>query len=332
MSWVFGVPLDHRFLYGPNLRIRRGHDRRFVVYPNKKKGGGRAVTLTPLPVLNEVRGRLAVVAPHMDDEVIGCGALLASLSGTHPISVYFFGEGLGSFSPEFVAERGRNTLMEMRKDEAFRATGTLGISPDRISFGDFQEWQFQRQRAGLRDAVFAWLDAVQPSVVLAPFHLDCHADHTVLSSLVYQWIARHPKVRLLEYFVYYRLRLIPGGDMRRLIRPSHLSAAPSSARFAQLKEKALRAYVSQTTRFDPSWERPVLDEAYILNLVSDTEMFFGTEGEKRSTLIRWHPYARAISGWQFRLKGIRDRLRGRSRRVAGRSAAPAGATGRGRSS
>ncbi len=257
-----------------------------------------------------ISGPVAVVAPHMDDEVIGCGALLASLADRRePVHLFFAGEGLGSFAPGFVAGRGRDELIDMRRDEACKAAEGLGISGDRVTCGGFREWRFARDRDALRRGVHDWLDRVGPSIVLAPFRFDCHPDHTTISALTREWTDRHPDVSMLEYFVYHQLRLIPGGDMRGLIRPDFLFAGPGGA-FAARKEQALRAYVSQVTTFDPARPGPVLDAAFMAGLAKDPELYLDAGGQPLAWIMRRYRYAGLVSQWQFRLKLIHHRLKG----------------------
>lgn len=272
--------------------------------------GRLSAVIDEVQPLVDSRGPVAVIAPHMDDEVIGCGALLASLAARNEIvHLYFAGEGLGSFSPGFVAGRGFDDLIAVRRAEALKAAECLGIGAGLVTFGGFREWRFARDRDALRQGVHDWLDRVAPVIVLAPFRLDCHPDHTGLSALTRAWADRHPTVRVLEYFVYHHLRLIPGGDMRGLIRPDCLAAGPGGP-FIARKEKALRAYVSQVTNYDPARPGPVLDDAFIAGMVKDPELYLDAGGQPLSRIMRRHRYAKLVSNWQFRLKWIRHRLKG----------------------
>ncbi len=255
-------------------------------------------------------GPVAVIAPHMDDEVIGCGALLASLAARNEsIHVFFAGEGLGSFSPRFVADRGRDRLIDMRYEEAITALGYLGVGPGAVTCGGFREWRFSSNRNALQARLDDWLNVVCPAVVLAPFRLDCHPDHTIIGRLAHSWVSKRADVRLLEYFVYHRLRLIPGGDMRGLIQ-SHYLRAHRDTSFCKQKEEALRAYVSQVTSIDPVRRIKVLDDAFIAAMVHDAECYLDAGGEPLAKAMRHYCFARQVSYWQFRLKRMRHRLKG----------------------
>jgi LmbE family N-acetylglucosaminyl deacetylase len=80
------------------------------------------------------------------------------------------------------------------------------------------------------------------------------------------------RAELNEYFIYYRSRLLPAGDIRQYIHPQHLVAVNIEAVLAQ-KRAALDCFKSQTTRFytwqsRPNLTKPLLDE------VSRTPEFF----------------------------------------------------------
>lgn len=255
----------------------------------------------------ETSGPVAVTVPHMDDEALGCGALLASLAGRRDVRLFFCGDGLGSFSRGFVRARGAEALKAERKQETLRAIAHLGVSPDRAAFADRTEWTFGRQFDALSGALGMWLDLIQPSVVLAPFRLDCHPDHLALNRAVRAWSARNPSTRLAEYFVYYRLRLLPGGDMRKLIRPDLLEGGDPGP-FADAKARALREYVTQATVYDPAWAKPVLSDGFIRDAAADAEYYLNSTAipAGNSAWMRHASRAKLVHQIEPRLKRVKD--------------------------
>ena len=225
--------------------------------------------------LPDLHGPVAVTIPHMDDEVIGCGALLASIPDKRDVHFFFCGDGLGSFTSGFLRAYGREKLMALRKAEALSALAALGYANPDVTFADMEEWRYRQNQDQLRSHLNAWLDQVNPKVVLTPFRMDCHRDHLALSQIARDWVARRPDVLGLEYFVYFHLRLLPKGDMRRQIAPEYLFVADTRP-FSALKKKALAAYVSQATLFDPAWVKPVLSDGFIQQVAHGEEVFFQT--------------------------------------------------------
>jgi len=253
----------------------------------------------------------------MDDETIGCGAFLASLPRKDDIHFYFCGDGLGSFSSAFVEQYGMGKLKELRKQEARNALAALGIPSGHVYFADRPEWTFQAQREEINLSLTEWLNRTQPSVLLTTFRMDCHPDHLALSRITRAWAEGHPAVKLLEFFVYYQLRMLPGGDMRKLIKPSHLIASPSLEQSAT-KENALRAYVSQTTRFEPEWARPVLDDTFIRRVVQGEELLLDSKSIRTDTAwMRHQAYAYCVNYLEPWLKRLKHRSAGAIRSIIG---------------
>src|ERR1700712_4437889 len=75
-------------------------------------------------------GTCLILAPHPDDESLGCGGLIAACvaAGPPPI-VVILTDGAGSHhSPSYPPER----LRAVREQEARQAVAHLGLPPDRI--------------------------------------------------------------------------------------------------------------------------------------------------------------------------------------------------------
>ena len=78
-------------------------------------------------------GPTLVVAPHPDDESLGCGGALALLEAAGiPAHVLFVSDGTGSHvdSPSFPPAR----LRALREAEALAALARLGLAADRATF------------------------------------------------------------------------------------------------------------------------------------------------------------------------------------------------------
>jgi N-acetylglucosamine malate deacetylase 1 len=124
--------------------------------------------------------RVLVLAPHMDDETIGCGGTLAlhAQRGAQ-ITVVFLTDGrkgssaLGTLKGAEL-ERGRAELMQTRRREAAQALERLGIQHMvclDAEDGALSEntWAAERLRAVLLET--------RPQLVYVPFYLEEHADH-----------------------------------------------------------------------------------------------------------------------------------------------------------
>jgi N-acetylglucosamine malate deacetylase 1 len=130
---------------------------------------------------------IVVLAPHMDDEVIGCGgALYQHIRNGADVTVVFLTDGragsrkLAHISGEERKQHQR-TLIEVRKKEARRAAIMLGIKE--TIFLDAEEanltstWEIQQK-------VRRILDVLCPDLVYLPFFLEEHPDHRAVSRIL----------------------------------------------------------------------------------------------------------------------------------------------------
>jgi LmbE family N-acetylglucosaminyl deacetylase len=135
-------------------------------------------------------GRIAVLAPHMDDEVIGCGGTLAlHVAAGADVTVVFLTDGSQGSTDATPGEAVR--LTATRKQEAERALRELGVT--KIVFLDGQDGGLG---AGPNHAVIgglrAALEAVRPDIVYLPFFLEEHPDHRAASALLGRAVAGTP--------------------------------------------------------------------------------------------------------------------------------------------
>jgi LmbE family N-acetylglucosaminyl deacetylase len=131
-------------------------------------------------------GRVMVLAPHMDDEIIGCGGAIArhAQAGAQ-IQVVFLTDGRYGFAvDQFTGEERKRKEMEViaaRKDEARRALDVLGIKD--LVFLDAIDGKLAEATdvAGrLREA----LEKFRPDVVYLPCFLEQHPDHRAASAVL----------------------------------------------------------------------------------------------------------------------------------------------------
>ena len=132
-------------------------------------------------VVDKPEGKRALVlSPHFDDDVIGCGGTLHKhiLSGDEVTVIYFTDGRKGD--PDFEDKR---TLEMIRKEEARRATGILGI--DDLIFLDEPETRLKANR-GLLKILSEIFDRLTPDLVYLPSFLENHIDHLELNRIFFR--------------------------------------------------------------------------------------------------------------------------------------------------
>ena len=140
-------------------------------------------------------GRVLVVAPHPDDESLGCGGLLALLAaaGQEP-QVVFVTDGAGSHpnSAAYPPER----LRAIREAEAVEALGRLGVPERSAHFLRHPDSALplpgSEAFADAAQEVLAHLRRLCPDTVLVAWRRDPHCDHEDA------WRLFHAAARQLE--------------------------------------------------------------------------------------------------------------------------------------
>ena len=151
-------------------------------------------------------GRVVVVAPHPDDESLGCGGLLALLAARgQAAAVIVMTDGARSH-PNSAAYPGPR-LAALREKETCAAVVALGLPEEAIHFLRYPDCGLPApESAEFAEAAMALakkLDALEAQTVLAPWRRDPHCDHVATWALLR---AARPQlrapVRWLEYPVW----------------------------------------------------------------------------------------------------------------------------------
>ncbi len=219
----------------------------------------------------DVIGRPCVVlAPHPDDEVLGCGGTIARKlqHGTDVAAVFLTDGSRGASGPP-------DHVRSVREAEARRAAGVLGLRPDRLSFLGFEDGRLSEH---LDEAVCRLRRSVTTMGILdvfVPYGREYHADH--VAAWVIGGAILPPGGRLYEYPIWFgpwlwdrlawRARLAASRhllDIRHAVKISITSVA-------EIKRRALAAYASQVSAFSQqgSW-----GPAFLSGFVRDYELFF----------------------------------------------------------
>ena len=164
-----------------------------------------AMRALPLAGLDEILGgaRPLVLAPHADDESLGCGGLLAQAAeaGLRPgLLVLTDGTGSHPGSRQFPAAR----LRMLREAEAREAAGILGLEAGRVGFLGLRDTAAPVAGEAFDAAVeriVAVARAWGCTVLLAPWRHDPHCDHEA-THLMAAEVARRTGWRHVAYPVW----------------------------------------------------------------------------------------------------------------------------------
>jgi LmbE family N-acetylglucosaminyl deacetylase len=224
---------------------------------------------------------LLVVAPHPDDETLGCGvAIMRTKDIGQRVKVVVVTDGQASHHSAQVT---RDQLIKLRQDEAIAACERMGLSADDVVFLNLPDGE----AAAHHDRGLAALDreiaTFAPGLILYPSALDSHPDHRAAARMVEQLVAegRTPCPAYAYPIWFWRLRawfnpipMLSGFFKVRLLR---LSAEG----YGERKRQALAAHRSQFENLtgEPGWE--VLRPEFTQHFLGPYELYFEPAAKPR---------------------------------------------------
>jgi LmbE family N-acetylglucosaminyl deacetylase len=224
--------------------------------------------------LGLLTGKIVIVAPHMDDEALACGGLIAKLPHKDGIHIIYATDGMKSPAP-IIPGRDKISpdLGKTRMQESIEAMKLLGVPEHNLQFLCLPEAQLKKHRSSLRNLLRNKIRTIAPKHIFFPFRYDRHPDHLAVNhAIVSDFRQDDTQPQLIEYFVYYRWRLMPKRDIRRYIRPQLLFKLEIGD-IAGQKRQALNCFTSQTTIYYPWQTRPILTSLLLDEECQNPEFF-----------------------------------------------------------
>jgi LmbE family N-acetylglucosaminyl deacetylase len=189
-----------------------------------------------------------VIAPHPDDESLGCGGLLAILAERNcEVMVVFVTDGGASHrnSPSW----SRMRLAAQRQKEANAALSELGLGRAGRLFLNLRDADMPAVCSNDWTSAVARLSSVlktfKPDLVLLPWRRDPHCDHRASHALAMQAMRLHQPATILEYTIW----------LDELGRDEDHPSPREATRFEvdirtclEAKKRAIAMHLTQTTR------------------------------------------------------------------------------------
>lgn len=232
-----------------------------------------------------------VVAPHPDDETIGCGATTARkrAAGTE-VDVVVVTDGRHSHTSDLVSTE---ELGRIRGEESVEACGVLGVGADRVHLLDYEELTLWDRMAEVARSLGELIEARSPDEILVVSELDWHTDHQAVHHALRRAVGQtgydgHVAAFPVWFWADGPWRTGPGDPVRRqlaaLVRhPLEARNLPatelvSTEGFAGLKREAFSRYRSQVTNLtgEATWQ--TFPSGWIEPFLGPWEPFFPVEG------------------------------------------------------
>ncbi len=178
---------------------------------------------------------ILILAPHQDDEILGCGCLIQQLiqNNCH-VKCVFITDGSSSVSDTY----NTSLLAQIRKKEAQTVADFLGMeTPD---FLELPDGQAQPEDASCK-RLGEIMNTLMPHYVFIPYFVDGHPDHCVTTGIYLKALQYIPKDFHPPTYAY---------EINAPILLQGVTHYVDCSGYIQTKEKALELYKSQTMSFE----------------------------------------------------------------------------------
>jgi N-acetylglucosamine malate deacetylase 1 len=252
-----------------NLQARAKHLLRKIA-----AAGARLVLQAGSKPYNLIETTTVVIAPHQDDETLGCGGLIArKRSDGLPVHVIFITDGSASHLQH--PQLSPREIAGLRRQEAMHAMAQLGVERLAVHFLDEPDGTLKNippdRREDLIKRLAALLRELAPTEVFLPCNPDGSSEHDATFGFVLDALALahvHPVLWQYPVWAWWNPVLLvrcwlTAKDCRRVPMEDYLPA----------KRKALIAYQSQVSPIPPE-VTPVLPPELTKNFLNGTEFFF----------------------------------------------------------
>lgn len=227
----------------------------------------RQMTRVDCGALLDGAHRLVVVAPHPDDEVLGCGGFMAQArSAGREVLVVSVSDGEACYpgDPFWTPER----LRETRRRELRAALAALGLGQVAVVLLGVPDGGVGLAAAFLTDRLAAHLR--RDDLILVPWEKDGHPDHEACNRAV-RSAAEAQGCRILEYPVWGWHWASPSSSELAGVRAMRL-ALPRSV--CTSKRRAIACFATQTGECEPPVDVPVLPRCVRRRFERPFEVFF----------------------------------------------------------
>ncbi|HVC71019.1 MAG TPA: PIG-L family deacetylase [Acidimicrobiales bacterium] len=207
-----------------------------------------------------------VLAPHPDDETLGCGAtVMRKLDAGSAVQVVVISDG-ATWPPW----RPREENIAVRDAELRASCRVLGLPEEAVTHLAFPETQLDSAGDALVDAVADAVRSHGPDEVFVTSEADPHSDHAALARATRRALTGGG-VRLLAYPVWQWER---PRSWARTVAAASAAETVSSAGYLERKRTAVEVFHSQMSEAAGGESTEGLRPAFLRHFLSGREMFF----------------------------------------------------------
>lgn len=211
-----------------------------------------------------ISNNVAIIAPHPDDEVIGCAGLIQALAkrGTPPhVIILTGGEGSHRFCCDIPAEQ----IIKERRTLSLKVADTLGLPSSYVYFLDYPDEHILMNHSET-EKLQELLSLLSPNVVFLPHCREGMPDH-VNSAKIVKELMKDKKVSIYEYCVWMWYYNVWNLDYKKayVLNMSH--------EMHQCKLKAIEQYITPLAPCGNPWSG-VLPKPFLKAARWSRELYF----------------------------------------------------------
>jgi len=232
-----------------------------------------------------------IIAPHQDDEVLGCGGTIARLRQCGvSVTIIFLSDGANSHSNKMAPEM----MAQLRNREALNAAAIMGVEPKNVHFIPICNHGHPVNSEHADKLLLPLLESIPADNYFIPYRHEQQLDHANAATVSLSVIDKLKKDTLImEYPIWFwehrpwmtSTIFSPSGffdQARHSVRSlwrlfAHFNYYVDVTEMRQLKKTALSAYESQMTRFENDATWPILPDVssgdFLNCLNRDKEIF-----------------------------------------------------------
>lgn len=215
-------------------------------------------------------GPLLVVAPHPDDETLGCaGVMRRYREQGHIVRIIIVTDGSGANLPFQPLPQ---EIAAMRRKESIHAANILGIPTEEVLFLAYPDGGAQEHLPRIAEDIASQIWLYQPALILAPHGIDAHVDHRAVANVM-QLLKNDGKVTcpVLEYPMWFW----PRGALTHLFSSALMRThrKVSAKDYLVEKQQAIDAHACQ--KGEENWDQ--LEAYSIASNLRDDELFFAPD-------------------------------------------------------
>lgn len=129
-----------------------------------------------------------IVAPHPDDETLGCGGtILKKRQMGASVQIVFMTDGQRSHAHLLSSSK----LKELRRQEAIAACHKLGVAEDQVHFLDVPDGSLETQHKKTISCLTKLIQAYSPQELFMPYAHDPNADHIATTQAIRMALHQH---------------------------------------------------------------------------------------------------------------------------------------------